>query len=387
MLGARQTGKTSFLYKIRASLEEQGELKGALGVIIDFEYLSEVGVSEMYQYVADQMLEQLSLRVSSLNNEREGVAEVVDPVEFTRFLQRVVSQLDHRLVVMLDEPEAVLPEVADSLARTLRGIFSQKLAIPAYREIVFVLSGSLGLYEFMAVEGVSPLSNVVEPLYLADLTAGETHQLVENLERAEVKLTPEAAQRIYEWTSGHPYLTQRICFELEKADRMEPIDVDVIDQTANKLLTKGDSHFLYIRKHLDNAPRLVREAQKILDGAKIKFDRQFNRRIAELELIGIIKEGEESYCAIRNLFYESFLRKSITSQAEEAQEEIPGPNTVATILESRNILQALITMFGLATLILGVFAAILNSSLAFMAAGVAAFVTVMLNILRIIQQK
>lgn len=200
MVGARQTGKTSLLLKLRHAFRQKYAF-----VFVDLQPIEGARVDECFEYIAREMSQQgagppanhLSLPTSS--------------PEFLDFLQAYSRQAEAiRIAILIDEVGALPERTADKLAHTIRAVFSMWHVKPDYARYVFILSGATDLLQLTAGKS-SPLWNVTDSIYLADLTLPETEQVVTaGFYNASVTLPPTCTQEIYAWTGGHPYWTQLV---------------------------------------------------------------------------------------------------------------------------------------------------------------------------------
>ncbi|MCK4315032.1 MAG: caspase family protein, partial [Anaerolineae bacterium] len=110
------------------------------------------------------------------------------------------------------------------------------------------------------------------------------------------------AERIYYWTDGQPYLTQLLCSYL--GPDATPADVGA---GVERLRREDENHLPPMLERLNHDERLCKYVERILAGEHIKFYPRENRRQAQLELLGVIKEDAEGFCTIRNRIYERVL--------------------------------------------------------------------------------
>src|SRR5205085_6320851 len=128
-------------------------------------------------------------------------------------------------------------------------------------------SGAFNPKELIQDEGVSKF-NVDQRIELEDFTPAQVRELIDNLQLpgtfAEI-----VAKRVYFWTEGQPYLTQKLCLHLtgiaESEMMQSPQLTRAVDQLARQLF--GDPQYLMrIRRLSEREPKLFQYIQSIANG-------------------------------------------------------------------------------------------------------------------------
>jgi len=109
-------------------------------------------------------------------------------------------------------------------------------------------------------------------------------------------------ERIHYWTGGQPYLTQLLCSYL--GTDATPANVDA---GVERLRREDENHLPPMLERLDHDEKLRRYVERVLVGERIKFYPRENRRQAQLELLGVIKENVKGFCIVRNRIYKQVL--------------------------------------------------------------------------------
>ncbi|MBC7250303.1 MAG: AAA-like domain-containing protein [Anaerolineae bacterium] len=316
VLSSRQTGKTTLLYHARADLVAAGFAV----VLIDLSVLRNQDEAACYGFVSTQIHNALRSRGDCTLPEERPI--IKGPVDFLHFLSDSATRTPTpRIVVMLDEVGALLPEVSDSFFNTIRAVFnSAKGTEPIFRKYMFIFCGAVDLY--LLTFGMNSPLNICEKIYLSDFSREDVHQLVRNFERTGVKLSDGFADRVYEQARGHPYLTQRICVILER--QALPVLTAAHVDDAVELMIQGDDNLSHIIRQLERDPEAKRLLRDIIQqGRQVRFSRN-NPLISELEMIGVIREGP--YCQIRNPIYEQMLEPylRLTKEPEPERRGVMG---------------------------------------------------------------
>ena len=296
VLGARQTGKTSLLLKLRHALGGKYAF-----VFVDFEAIAQAKLAECLSYISREMISQLAGRVAGLKR-----PVLKDQGDFLAFLERSARAThDVRIVLLLDEIGALLPDTAFKLSSAIRAVFTMRHVKPEFARYVFVLAGATDMLELTKGRN-SPLKNVADSLYLGDFSATETEQLVTKVLGDD--LTPtlrKTLETLHDWTAGHPYWTQLLGQALGQAPTEGP--EPAIKVVVERLLHTEDRNLPHVFRALEADGGLWDLVGALLDSAPISFTRS-NPAIAKLELIGLLK-NDNGRCSIRNRIYREALEQ------------------------------------------------------------------------------
>jgi len=293
VMGARQTGKTSLLLKLRQLLRGK-----YCFVFIDLEAVAHGDVAECVDYIASEMIAQIEdLAGAQLRVPRTAP-------EFLQFLEQCARATQHvRIVVLLDEIGALDEATSLRLTSAIRAVFTSRLVKPEFARYVFVIAGSTDMLD-LAVGRNSPLRNVVETLYLGDLSATETERLLSVVLADRTSAGRDRIfERLHEWTHGHPYWTQLLGAALKL--QFPACDESTIDLTVAELLRTEDRNLPHLFRALEADPALADLVAAVVGGTPVSFSRA-NRAVARLELLGLLR-NDDGRCAIRNRIYEEAL--------------------------------------------------------------------------------
>jgi len=294
VLGARQTGKTSLLLRLRHLLKGKYAF-----VFIDLEGVAGADLGDSVAYIASEMISQL--------REQIGQAEFslpTKPNEFLLFLEQFARAIHSvRVVVLLDEIGALSTDTSFRLTSAIRAVFTSRHVKAEFARYVFVVAGAIDALDVTTGRN-SPLKNVAETLYLEDLSAIETTQLVaEMFHDSGSPADSSLSRKLHDWTNGHPYWTQRLA-KMVHHDTGQLTD-STLHGAVEQLLRIEDRNLPYIFHALDADRTLRQLATAMVGGTSIAFSRA-NGAIAKLELIGVLK-NDRGRCAIRNRIYREAL--------------------------------------------------------------------------------
>ncbi|TNE50180.1 MAG: hypothetical protein EP343_09625 [Deltaproteobacteria bacterium] len=208
VLAPRQIGKSSLRARTERRLREQG----VRCVSIDLTSLgsSEVTQEEWYYGLVEEVGYRLDLDDDPadfwMDNER------LSPVHrWSRFLsQEVLSKTSEPIVIFIDEIDAVLslPFSRDDFFASIRAFFNARADDLLYERLTFCLLGVAAPSDLIADPTRTPF-NIGHDVYIEDFTAEEAKAFLPGL--AASHIPPEELLRVvYDWTNGHPYMTQRV---------------------------------------------------------------------------------------------------------------------------------------------------------------------------------
>ena len=298
LIGARQTGKTSLLYRLRSQLLDEG----CIPIYIDLSSSKRVIEERWYKHLRGKMQAQIEQALPGIS-----VLPMRDHLDFHEALRELPINLpsSSKIVMLLDEVSAVPESFADFFFGAIRAVFSSRGIHLEFKRYVFILAGTFIPDEIVKDKDISPF-NIAECVHTSDANQDGIAKLVRNLERLGLDISDEVIERIFHWTAGRLCLTQHLCAILEEQEESQ-LTTQSVDSAVDAMLI-DDINIRGVRKKVARLEgEIGRLAQEILEGAKVKFSRN-DLDIARLELIGLIKADEDGNCMVRNRIYEKALR-------------------------------------------------------------------------------
>lgn len=275
ILAQRQSGKTSLIANTAARLRK----KAIAIAIVDLTQASDEGVSEnagrWYYSIAYRIVRELRIKadVQAWWKDRGGLTNLQRLREF--FLEIVLAESDGQVVICLDRIEATIGQpLAQDLFNAVRSCHDARATQVDFQRLTFALVGSASASEIVKnVQG--SIFEISRSVALTDFSPQELSGLVTGL--GSIATDPEAIiARVWRWTCGHPYLSQKVMRGLaRRAERnLNPGDVD--DMVRSQFLA---------RNALREEPHLMSIAEQLLRGGAGKVPR--------LNLYGRIRKGIE----------------------------------------------------------------------------------------------
>lgn len=218
------------------------------------------------------------------------------------FLELVLAGTRQEVVVVIDHLEAVQSQrAAWEIFDAIRACHDARVNEPDCQRLSFLLLGEPGADRLVARRGTSPFE-VSTAIALPDFDHAQTAQLA----RALLPLPVAAAvtDRVWHWTTGHPYLTHRLLASL--APRIAAVDGNgweqAVDDSVGQLFisraaTRDEPHLAGLAARVQRAGPLRAErltlCGKLAKGVRVATDTQ---RFAQRDLVewgvAIDDEGE-----------------------------------------------------------------------------------------------
>jgi len=288
-------GKTSLLYRLRA----QPISYDYTLAYVDLEGLDRGSEARWYRGLCSRLAPQLE-------GAAKGLPEVGDRPGFGHFLRCLAERAAEsscRIAIALDALENVPKDFAAGFFGAIRKALDARRSEPCFRSLTFILAGAFDPRDLSEASRLPPFP-LTQRVALRDFYRPQVRQLVDLL-----GVTGDAAaiaDRIYHWTSGQPYLTQRVCALLAEGDL--PLTSEGVDRAAERIWQEGDEHLSHIFKGLEEAPRAREYLERIMADQPLRFAPSTNRLQARLALLGVIKADGRGRCIVRNRIYQEALR-------------------------------------------------------------------------------
>lgn len=291
LLGGKQTGKTSLIFRIQSNLEAQGYP----ATYINLQLLDRTKNSQdWYQDLADTFIESLNFS-DGLSN----LPNVIDASSFRSFIYTIAKTLagEKLLVVFMDEVQSVPENLREALFNTIRAMFNERSAPRPPQgadKIVFVFAGTFDPDQLIASEN-SPF-NVAQHCYFTpyDFTSEQIYALAEMLNLSEY------ANEIYKWSAGHPYLTNALLKKIASGSTVQ----DAVTQTLN-----DDYHLVHLSRELSkDGDDVLNKAIAIANGKQRPTYTLTNSLVRKLTIIGLIKNDGDDKAVVRCPIYKNFLQ-------------------------------------------------------------------------------
>jgi len=309
VLAPRHTGKTSLMAYTANRLREQGIRVAIvdLGQIGGREESTDVG--RWYYSFAYRIVRALRIRshMQVWWQERSGLPNLQRLREF--FLEVVLAGTEGPVVIFLDRIEAASGKAFKrEIFGALRSCYDARATEPDYRRLSFAMLGVATAREALSKGRDSPL-DIGVAIPLRDFRWTELRQLAAGL-GCDRESAAQVSERVWHWSGGHPYLSQKIFRGLAKKQQGGFSDAVVDELVETLFLTRNaireETHLSQIARQVLGEPagrtQRLSVYGRVRKGAEVTVDRS-SRPHRELLDSGIVVEGTDRNLAVRNPIY------------------------------------------------------------------------------------
>ncbi|MGI9204678.1 MAG: AAA-like domain-containing protein [Woeseiaceae bacterium] len=306
-----RTGKTSLVASVSARLKHNG-FKVA---VLDLAQISErdggTDAGRWYYSIAYRLSRQLRLKTDlqvwwqdhSILSNRQRL------VEF--YVQVVLKNIQESIVVLVDGVEFVadLP-FNEHLLASIRAAHNSRIAEPEFNRLGFVIFGECDPHNLVTDNQLSPFAVSTE-IRLQDFTRPDLDVFATELNLSQEQTKP-ALDRVFYWTNGHPYLSQKLCRAIARESVSDDID-DVIDrlvlqQLAGRSAISSEPHLSHLQRTVLNDRKdyeaLLTLYGQIRKGITIACDADSTLH-RKLLAVGLVVANDTGDFVIRNRIYET----------------------------------------------------------------------------------
>ncbi|MFT4925041.1 MAG: tetratricopeptide (TPR) repeat protein [Phenylobacterium sp.] len=210
VLTPRQMGKSSLMVRTAHRLQDEHYTP----VIIDLSGggIRDVAAPAWYFALLKRIHSQLKLSCNLNHWWQEN--EALDPVTcFKDFLHEIVLvEVKTNIVIFIDEIDSTLSLgfKRDDFFATIRAMYNARATDTSYQRLTFVLFGVATPGDLIEDRDRTPF-NIGESITLQEFSRSDADPIQSQLEKIYPKQGAAILDRIFYWTEGHPYLTQKLC--------------------------------------------------------------------------------------------------------------------------------------------------------------------------------
>ncbi len=229
--------------------------------------------------------------------------------KWSQFLHvEIPARIPQPVVLLFDEVDTTLslPFGCDDFFATIRACYNSRGDAPELRRLTFGFVGVAAAGELVSDPVRTPF-NLGTSIPLEDFTLSEVQGFAGSLEGA-VADPASWLLAVHNWTSGHPYMTHKLCAELRKSRPAEANPGVHVEELVRRLfLVEGrhkDLNLLYAEKRLDSRTEratLLRVYRRLLEHETVFADRNDPLQ-NELRLAGLCR-WEDRVLVVRNAIF------------------------------------------------------------------------------------
>ena len=306
-----RSGKSSLIAATAARLENNG-FKVA---VLDFEQIGARDAGNdagRWNYsVAYRLMRQLRIR-ADLQSWWQDKSILQNRQRLLDFYSEIILQnVQERIVIFVDEIQCIgdLP-FSDQLLASFRAAHNARATDPDFSRLTFVLLGECDPLSLIDEPELSPF-NVTQAVTLDDFTREELDLFITELNMPSAEAVV-ALDRIFYWTAGQPYLSQKLARSLSREKRDGDVAA-IVDSIA--------THQLGGRAALHNEPHMSHIHREVVNDSKrsealLNLYGRISKKVAvatdlgsptqrRLIALGLIVIDDEGRLKVRNRLYRS----------------------------------------------------------------------------------
>jgi tetratricopeptide (TPR) repeat protein len=304
ILTPRQMGKSSLMIRTSQRLKE----KNVKTATVDIQGIGTDKIREWYASLLSQIRRGLRLSVD-IDDWMTKKSNVGFGQMFSDFIQDVVlTEIADPVVIFLDEVDWMIKiDFRDDFFASIRAMYNARAQYSEFNRISFVLLGVASPADLISEPTRTPF-NIGHAIPLQELSLVDATPLQTGLEQVCPGLGQQILQRIFYWTNGHPYLTQKICKTIAETGKADWSNIEV-DELV---------HLLFLAEEARKEANLKFIQDRILgndqNGQLLKLYKRARRtKIKEsgqsiiqnqLKLSGLLT-SRDGYLEVRNRIYRS----------------------------------------------------------------------------------
>lgn len=307
ILTARQMGKSSLMIRTARRLQAEG----VKTVIIDLTQIGTVSIDQWYLGLLSEIKRRLQLSVDPVNwwQERSMLGHVQRLTDFLRDV--VLAEISGNVAIFIDEIDTTLKlDFRDDFFTAIRAMYNARAETPEFARLTFVLLGVASPSDLIKDRGRTPF-NIGQEIPLRRFNRGDARVLEQGLEQVYPRQGAAIFSRIFYWTKGHPYLTQKLCQAIvEKA--YQQCDDKQVDALVKSLFlseeARRETNLQFVRDNILTHPHrrdLLRLYSTIYKG-KIVQDNKQSIVQNQLKLSGLVVVEDGKLCVHNEIYRQVF---------------------------------------------------------------------------------
>ena len=352
VFNARQMGKSSLRVKVIDRLTHKLSSQGCQCISIDMSMLSDFSIPKesWYDGFLMELLDRCDLENSS--NSQDLIAshrnlKINNPQRCKLFIEKIlfINFPTQKIYIFLDEIDTLGKSYfKDEFLAFIRSCYNCRAEDKNsdYHRLVFVFFGAVTPGDLIRDRRQTPF-NIGYGIELTELSFAETKKkLIQGLEEF-VEKPDLVLQKVFDWTGGQPFLTQKSCQII--VDYAETTQVDV-DSLLEKHIVKdwedkdNPVHLKHIRDYLLSDKKLLRLYQKVLKKGEVKFN---NSQVQmSLKLSGIVLKKRDKLVVFNKIYQKIFNLGWVEEQLAKLENnlDLPKPRRLSVSLTIASLVWA-----------------------------------------------
>lgn len=301
ILACRQIGKSSLMIETSQRLRAIGTKT----VLIDLNAIGSNTTEDSWYFVlAHEIIYRLRLDFAIETWWKENSFSTPSN-RLQKFLTEVVlSKIAEPIAIFIDEVDLMLGlEFSDEFFATIRAIYNARAQYPVYQRLTFVLLGVATPDELIKDKTRTPF-NIGQAITLNDFTREECTPFRIAIETLYPRQGHYYFNQIYDWTVGHPYLTQKLCKIFLDTPNPKSVD-ELVIKNFLAAEVRGEDNIQYVQTRVASdtlAQEMLRIYKRVLQGDPPVPDNAQSLPITRLKLYGLVIT-QDGYLRVRNKLY------------------------------------------------------------------------------------
>jgi len=291
VLTARQMGKSSLMVRAASQLRDQ-DFTIAL---VDLARIDALSADGWYLALLMKLKQQLNL-TTDVQAWWRGQPNLSAPQRFFDFLHDLVlSEVPGNIVLFVDEIDSMLRlNFRDDFFAAIRAVYNARASDPVFERLTFVVLGVATPLDLIKDATRTPF-NIGRAIELHEFDYADATPLRTGLESRHHGQGDRILKRIFHWTNGHPYLTQKLCLVAARA-RVSAWDDAQVDRLVDELFFSPagelDPNLRFVQGSITRTPDAARQQMlriyaKVYRGKKVADD-EGSAAQNHLELSGLV---------------------------------------------------------------------------------------------------
>jgi len=246
----RQSGKTTFFEDFCHKLKKDTTY---IPILLSFQDYKELDKATFYKLIQEEIYEQLLQRLDEVHCENLPAVRdlfsthhITDHISFRKFFEKSNKVIPpKRIIIFIDEFDGIPIGELENFLTSIRELY-QKYKKRTDKALYSV--GLVGIRNItkLIVGGVSPF-NIADQVKLPPFTLKNVHDLyAQYTEETNQPFTEDAVKKVFDETSGQPWLVNRLGTILTvdiKPQTTDPITKEDVEKAVEILLYEENSHF------------------------------------------------------------------------------------------------------------------------------------------------
>ncbi|MFK5976545.1 MAG: AAA-like domain-containing protein [Sulfurovum sp.] len=304
VLNARQVGKSSLRVQISYRLSNDGYR--CVNIDITNIGVNDITIETWYFSLVFAILEQLDLEEDEFLELWDSLERLTIINRFARLIDKILDSCPNNIVIFIDEIDSILGInifSTDDFFAVIRTFYNMRSEDSKYNRLSFAIFGVARAEDLMRDSSRTPF-NIAYSIKLNPLNRDESTPLLDGLTHQNIEAN-EILDKVFDYTDGTPYLTQKI---------LEYISTNPIDKIIDELFIQNgfkETNISNIQNRIISDKnyniKMLNLISKILSSQVISNDSDLAQ--IYLKLSGLVK-SEDGYLVYNNEIYKMLFDKS-----------------------------------------------------------------------------